>query len=216
MPDEIHRFQISKQDTIFLDGNSLEPEELLRIGSGVYYLELTDQAWMAVKDGRDLLENLIADNKVVYGINTGFGKFANTIIDRSELEQLQRNLIRSHSSGVGRPLTIERVRRLLALRINVLAKGHSGISPKAIHQLLEAFNSDCMPWVPEQGTVGASGDLAPLAHLALGFMGEGKMWSAKTGWAHASLVLQTHGLQPICLRPKEGIALINGTQLITR
>jgi histidine ammonia-lyase len=198
-----------------LDGHSLTPEELLRVGNGTCLLELSEIAWLAVKEGRDLLENLIADNKVVYGINTGFGKFANTIIDRSELEQLQRNLIRSHASGVGRPLPVERARRLLALRINVLAKGHSGISPEAVQQLLDAFNADCLPWVPEQGTVGASGDLAPLAHLALGFMGEGKMWSAKTGWSASELVLKAHNLKPIKLRPKEGIAMINGTQLIT-
>ncbi|XP_072328031.1 histidine ammonia-lyase-like [Scyliorhinus torazame] len=104
---------------------------------------------------------------------------------------------------------------LLALRINVLAKGYSGISLKTLNQIIQAFNASCLSYVPEKGTVGASGDLAPLAHLALGLMGEGKMWSPKSGWADAKYVLQAHGLQPISLKAKEGLALINGTQMIT-
>jgi len=104
---------------------------------------------------------------------------------------------------------------LLALRINILAKGYSGVSLKTLKQLVAAFNESCLPWVPEQGTVGASGDLAPLSHLALGLLGEGQMWSPKSGWADASLVLKAHGLEPLLLGPKEGLALINGTQLIT-
>ncbi|XP_078358195.1 histidine ammonia-lyase-like [Oculina patagonica] len=104
---------------------------------------------------------------------------------------------------------------LFALRINVLAKGYSGISLKTLKQLIAAFNESCLPWVPEQGTVGASGDLAPLSHLALGLMGEGQMWSPRSGWADAGMVLKAHGLEPLKLQPKEGVALINGTQLIT-
>nr|XP_028603421.1 histidine ammonia-lyase isoform X2 [Podarcis muralis] len=125
------------------------------------------------------------------------------------------NLVRSHSAGVGKPLIPERSRMLLALRINVLAKGYSGISLETLHQVIEAFNASCLPYIPEQGTVGASGDLAPLSHLALGLIGEGKMWSPKSGWADAKYVLEAHGLKPITLKPKEGLALINGTQMIT-
>ncbi|RXM35863.1 Histidine ammonia-lyase [Acipenser ruthenus] len=117
--------------------------------------------------------------------------------------------------GVGKPLSPERSRMLLALRINVLAKGYSGISLDTLHQMIEAFNASCLSYVPEKGTVGASGDLAPLSHLALGLMGEGKMWSPKSGWADAKYVLEAHGLKPISLKPKEGLALINGTQMIT-
>lgn len=108
-----------------------------------------------------------------------------------------------------------RTRRLLLLRINVLAKGHSGISPETLQGLIDAFNADCLSWVPEQGTVGASGDLAPLSHLALGLIGEGKMYSPLTGWTNARLALEAHNLKPIQLKPKEGIALINGTQLVS-
>ncbi|XP_071620680.1 histidine ammonia-lyase isoform X5 [Heliangelus exortis] len=104
---------------------------------------------------------------------------------------------------------------LLALRINVLAKGYSGISLETLQQVIDAFNASCLPYIPEKGTVGASGDLAPLSHLALGLIGEGKMWSPKSGWADAKYVLEAHGLRPIALKPKEGLALINGTQMIT-
>lgn len=116
---------------------------------------------------------------------------------------------------MGNPLPPERVRRLLALRINVLAKGHSGISLESLSQLIDGFNANCLSWVPEKGTVGASGDLAPLAHLALGMLGEGKMWSPESGWGDAKYVLESHNLRPIVLKPKEGLALLNGTQLIT-
>lgn len=102
-------------------------------------------------------------------------QFARTVISADKLEELQENLIRSHSAGVGQPLSVERVRMLMALRINTLAKGYSGISLKTLNQVISAFNSSCLPWIPEQGTVGASGDLAPLSHLALGMLGEGKV-----------------------------------------
>uniref|UniRef100_A0A8B9HT57 Histidine ammonia-lyase n=1 Tax=Astyanax mexicanus TaxID=7994 RepID=A0A8B9HT57_ASTMX len=163
----------------------------------------------------ELLDTIVKEKKVVYGITTGFGKFARTVIPISKLKELQENLIRSHSAGLGRPLSPERTRMLLALRINVLAKGYSGISLETLHNMIQAFNASCLSYVPEKGTVGASGDLAPLAHLALGLMGEGKMWSPKSGWADAKYVLEAHGLKPVSLKPKEGLALINGTQMIT-
>lgn len=198
-----------------MDGESLETSDLLEIGYGRLKVRLTSEAEIKVKKGRDLLESILKENKVAYGVNTGFGKFANKVIPNDCLEQLQLNLVRSHAAGVGNPLTPDRVRRLLALRINVLSKGHSGISLETLRQLIDAFNASCLSWVPEKGTVGASGDLAPLAHLALGMLGEGQMWSPETGWANASHVLETHDLKPIRLKAKEGLALLNGTQLIT-
>lgn len=113
-----------------------------------------------------MLERILKENKVVYGVNTGFGKFATTLISGENLIDLQYNLIRSHSAGVGNPLSPMRTRMLLALRINVLAKGYSGISLETLKQLIDAFNSSCLSWVPEKGTVGASGDLAPLVSFA--------------------------------------------------
>ncbi|XP_035498977.1 histidine ammonia-lyase [Scophthalmus maximus] len=202
-------------DYLSLDGCSLTSTDLVNLGRGLYKMKLTPEAEKRVVQARDLLDTIVKENKVVYGITTGFGKFARTVIPVSKLKELQENLVRSHSAGVGNPLSPERTRMLLALRINVLAKGYSGISLETLHAMIQAFNASCLSFVPEKGTVGASGDLAPLSHLALGLMGEGKMWSPKSGWADAKYVLEAHGLKPISLRPKEGLALINGTQMIT-
>ncbi|MGH0160636.1 UNVERIFIED_CONTAM: hypothetical protein FKN15_039577 [Acipenser sinensis] len=193
----------------------LSTTDLVNLGKGLYKIKLTADAESKVKQARELVDNIVKDHKVVYGITTGFGKFSQTIIPNNKLIELQENVIRSCSAGVGKPLSPERSRMLLALRINVLAKGYSGISLDTLHQMIEAFNASCLSYVPEKGTVGASGDLAPLSHLALGLMGEGKMWSPKSGWADAKYVLEAHGLKPISLKPKEGLALINGTQMIT-
>ncbi len=128
---------------------------------------------------------------------------------------MQENLICSHAAGVGDILSPEQSKRLMALRINVLAKGFSGISVGTLKQMVDAFNCGCVSAVPCQGTVGASGDLAPLSHLALGLLGQGQMYSPLTGWGAAADVLSANSLQPLKLQAKEGLALINGTQLIT-
>uniref|UniRef100_A0AAY4BD52 Histidine ammonia-lyase n=1 Tax=Denticeps clupeoides TaxID=299321 RepID=A0AAY4BD52_9TELE len=200
---------------ISLDGNSLTTGDLLGLGKGHFKIQLTTEAEKKVNEGRVLIESFIKKNQVVYGVNTGFGNFAQTRIPNDQLKELQDNVIRSHSAGVGAPLSPERTRMLLALRINVLAKGFSGVSMETLNAIVAAFNASCLSWVPEQGTVGASGDLAPLAHLVLGLMGEGVMWSPQSGWADARAVLEGHGLTPLILKPKEGLALINGTQMIT-
>uniref|UniRef100_A0A672NZL3 Histidine ammonia-lyase n=1 Tax=Sinocyclocheilus grahami TaxID=75366 RepID=A0A672NZL3_SINGR len=212
----VYMFSVCREiDYISLDGNSLTSTDLVNLGKGLFKIKLTPEAEQKVVQSRELLDTIVKENKVVYGITTGFGKFAQTVIPVSKLKELQENLLRSHSSGLGSPLSPERTRMLLALRINVLAKGHSGISLETLHSMIQAFNASCLSYVPEKGTVGASGDLAPLSHLALGLMGEGKMWSPKSGWADAKYVLEAHGLKPISLKPKEGLALINGTQMIT-
>ncbi|XP_043943561.1 histidine ammonia-lyase isoform X1 [Protopterus annectens] len=216
-PEDVHlcsKYQ-EPQEFVFLDGSTLSTEDLVSLGKGLYKIKLTPAAENKVKKSRDLLENIVNENRVVYGITTGFGKFARTVIPNNKLMELQANLIRSHSAGVGKPLSPRRSRMLLALRINVLAKGYSGISFETLQQMIDAFNASCLSYIPEKGTVGASGDLAPLSHLALGLMGEGKMWSPRSGWADAKYVLEAHGLKPIVLKPKEGLALINGTQMIT-
>merc|ERR1719235_1586634 len=153
--------------------------------------------------------------QVAYGINTGFGVFANVTVSPEQLKELQENLIRSHSAGVGEPLTRERTRMLLALRINSIAKGHSGISVEVLEKMICAFNADCLPVVPSKGTV-SNGDLAPLAHLALGMTGEGQLWDPQHPGERAAAgeVLQAAGLTPIRLSAKEGLALINGTEYI--
>ncbi|POI34974.1 hypothetical protein CIB84_001276 [Bambusicola thoracicus] len=206
---------LEDNEFVEVDGNSLTTRDLVNLGKGLYKIKLTPEAEAKVKQSREVIERIVKEQTVVYGITTGFGKFARTVIPNSKLMELQMNLVRSHSAGVGKPLTPERSRMLLALRINVLAKGYSGISLETLQQVIEAFNASCLPYIPEKGTVGASGDLAPLSHLALGLTGEGKMWSPKSGWADAKYVLEAHGLKPITLKPKEGLALINGTQMIT-
>uniref|UniRef100_A0A915LUN2 Histidine ammonia-lyase n=2 Tax=Meloidogyne incognita group TaxID=654580 RepID=A0A915LUN2_MELJA len=188
---------------LLLDGYSLAVEDLVNTSDINCQIKLKDDARQRILDARKFLEKVAAEHKIIYGITTGFGTFANL------------NLIRSHATGYGKPLEPAKARMLLALRINVLAKGHSGISLENLDKLIDAFNAYCVSYVPEQGTVGCSGDLCPLAHLALGLLGEGQMWSPSTGWAPASDVLKHNGLRPIELSYKEGLALINGTQLVS-
>jgi len=205
-----------KTKMVLLDGNSLTIDDFMALRTGDVVLGLTDDAWRRVEEGRKVVDDLLDRKQVAYGINTGFGNFANVLIPPEKLRELQENLIRSHSSGTGSPLTVEQTRGLLTLRINVLAKGYSGISRASLEQLIAAFNKSCLSKVPQKGTVGASGDLAPLSHLALGLMGEGEMWDVQEQkWAPAAEVLAKNGLRPLTLQAKEGLALINGTQLIT-
>ncbi|CAJ0587069.1 unnamed protein product, partial [Mesorhabditis spiculigera] len=200
---------------LVLDGCSLKPEDLVKCERGICILQLSLEAEEKIKKARDLLEKIVVEHKTVYGVSTGFGTFSNVLIDHEKLKQLQINLIRSHSTGYGQPLSPSKARMLLALRINVLAKGYSGISLKNLKKMIAAFNAFCVSYVPQQGTVGCSGDLCPLAHLALGLLGEGKMWSPITGWDDAAKVLKANHLEPMDLGPKEGLALINGTQMVT-
>ncbi|KAF4698546.1 hypothetical protein FOZ63_016809 [Perkinsus olseni] len=199
-----------------LDGHSLTCEKLIELSKGNVELTLSPAAWDKVNRGRHVIDQILDKKEVAYGINTGFGMFSDVIVAPDQLSQLQVNLIRSHAAGVGPPLSRARTRMLLALRVNVIACGHSGARPETVEKMLAAFNEDCLSVVPCQGTVGASGDLAPLAHLCLGLLGEGLMWEPQsTDPKPAGEVLQRHGLEPLELGPKEGLALINGTQLIS-
>ncbi|CAI5725696.1 unnamed protein product [Hyaloperonospora brassicae] len=211
---------MSTKSVLVLDGESLCAEDLLTLSKGATSISLSDDAWTRVSSSRDVVDAVLEDpTRVAYGINTGFGLFSTVVIEPDQLKVLQANLIRSHASGTGDPLTPAQTRMLLALRINVLAKGHSGIRVPTLHQLVDAFNASCLSLVPSKGTVGASGDLAPLAHLALGLLGEGLMWDTTDNndvvIRDAAEVLAKHGLHPLQLEAKEGLALINGTQLIT-
>ncbi|ETO36200.1 hypothetical protein RFI_00862 [Reticulomyxa filosa] len=208
----------SKKEIISLDGNSLTPELLCRVGYDSTVRKLTKSSWERVKAGRKVVDDKVDKKEVTYGINTGFGLFSNISIPEHDLKQLQLNLIRSHACGQGAYLTVPLTRMLLALRINTLAKGHSGVSCETLQQLVDALNLNCISCVPTQGTVGASGDLAPLAHLVLGLLGEGEMWDTEKTFptpAQASVVLKKHNLKILDLKAKEGLALINGTQFIT-
>jgi histidine ammonia-lyase len=198
---------------IRLDGRSLTAPLLARIAAGEG-VELDAGALALVVENRKVVDRIVAEGRTVYGINTGFGQFATVVIAPDQLQQLQLNLIRSHAAGVGDPLPRDQTRALMAARINCLLKAHSGIRPEPIHLLTQCLNRDVLPVVPCQGSVGASGDLAPLAHMALLLVGEGLAWSSERP-IPGGQALAGAGLSPVTLQAKEGLALINGTQLIT-
>jgi histidine ammonia-lyase len=162
----------------------------------------------------DFVQTLSRGEAAIYGVNTGFGLLSDVRIARDKLAELQVNLLRSHACGVGNPLSEPEVRAALLLRANTLVQGASGVSPQLIKSLLALLNKGVTPWVPEQGSVGASGDLAPLAHLALVLIGEGKAYYKGQLWPGA-IALKKAGLKPYSLQAKEGLALINGTQIMT-
>jgi histidine ammonia-lyase len=196
---------------IALDGASLTLEALGRIAYDREPVRLASDASTRVAASRAVVDKHAAGGSAVYGINTGFGALADVAIPADQLSALQLNLLRSHAAGVGEPLPVPVVRALLALRANVLAKGYSGIRVATVEALIALLNAGIHPRVPARGSVGASGDLAPLAHLALVVVGEGETIEGTTGAA----ALAKAGLRPVSLAPKEGLALINGTQAST-
>jgi histidine ammonia-lyase len=198
---------------IHLDGRSLTAPLLERIARGEG-ITLDEGALARVTENRTVVDRIVAEGRTVYGINTGFGQFATIVIPPDQLQLLQLNLIRSHAAGVGEPLPKDQTRALMAARINCLLIAHSGIRPEPIHLLAECLNRDVVPIVPCQGSVGASGDLAPLAHMALLLVGEGLAWSCDRSIPGGQALAEA-GLRPVTLQAKEGLALINGTQFIT-
>ena len=198
---------------IRLTGNTLTLQEVLNVADGFEEVELSDDAAARVDAARAVVDRQAAADVPVYGINTGFGALAETTIPRAELATLQVNLLRSHAAGVGEPLPARAVRATMLLRANVLAKGFSGIRRSTLDQLLVLLNHRVHPVVPSRGSVGASGDLAPLAHLALVLIGEGEAMVGDDPVARpGGEALAAAGVKPIALAPKEGLALINGTQ----
>jgi histidine ammonia-lyase len=201
---------------IILDGNSLTLEHLASIADDDAPVALDARAAAAVDASRAVVDRYADGDAPVYGINTGFGSLAEVKIPRHALGALQRNLLRSHAAGAGEPLPPRAVRAMMALRANVLAKGYSGIRRATLDRLIDALNARVHPVVPSRGSVGASGDLAPLAHLSLVLIGEG---AATVGTDHAVLdgaaALARAGIAPVTLESKEGLALINGTQAST-
>ncbi|HEV7809881.1 MAG TPA: aromatic amino acid lyase, partial [Candidatus Limnocylindrales bacterium] len=176
--------------------------------------ELDDDARARMQESRDLIDALVARGEVVYGVTTGFGDLASRFIDPADASRLQENLLMSHAAGVGEPLPRDVVRAMLLLRANTLALGHSGCRPLLVDRLLTFLELKIHPVVPAQGSVGASGDLAPLAHLALPLIGRGQV--ELNGHVVPALVaLREVGLEPLTLGAKEGLALLNGTQLMT-
>jgi histidine ammonia-lyase len=204
----------SKGSIVVLDGESLQIEDLVRIARDLARVEISDKALEKVRAGRKIVEGKIKSGKTAYGINTGFGRLADTRIDDEDLDLLQLNLIRSHSAGVGEPLPIDQVRALMAVRLNTLLRGFSGVREEIVQQLRMFLNADIAPKIPRYGSLGASGDLAPSAHLALALIGEGEVF-LKTGPALSKVALSAKKIRPVKLKAKEGLAIINGTQVIS-
>jgi len=203
---------------IELDGSSLTLDDLARIARDFELVGLSAAARARVNDARAVVDRHAARGTPVYGVNTGFGALADVAIPDDQLATLQLNLLRSHAAGVGGPLDVTTVRALMVLRANVLAKGYSGIRLETLDALLAMVNARVHPRVPARGSVGASGDLAPLAHLALVLVGEGEVLVMKNegaGHVPGAEALARAGLRPVALAPKEGLALINGTQAST-
>jgi histidine ammonia-lyase len=196
---------------IHLDGSSLTLDDLVSIAYADAPVSLTEAARARVRAARVVVDEAARHDTPAYGINTGFGNFANVRIPHESLAELQLNLLRSHAAGVGGPLPVPVVRATMALRANVLAKGFSGIRVETLELLLALLNARVHPVVPSRGSVGASGDLAPLAHLGLVLIGEGEAWHEGAREPGATALARA-GLRPASLAPKEGLALINGTQ----
>ena len=202
-----------RQATTITPG-ALTLEQLMAIHADTVSLQLLDASRAAIRASQQVVQNAADGDAPVYGVNTGFGKLANQRISKSQLATLQLNLIRSHCVGVGEPLQPAVMRLMLALKAASLARGYSGVREVVIDTLMAVYNAGLVPWVPSKGSVGASGDLAPLAHMTLALMGEGFML-VNGAPVPALGALQAAGIAPLVLGPKEGLALINGTQTST-
>jgi histidine ammonia-lyase len=200
---------------IVLDGNSLTIEQVISVSNFNTKVRLSNSSISTIKDSRNLVENIISSGDVVYGINTGFGALSNVTIPTDKLEDLQSNLIRSHACGLGEKMDPNSVLMMMIVRANSLAKGFSGARLELIQLLVDMINNRIVPVVPRIGSLGASGDLAPLSHMALAMMGESKTEvQTKNGdWVtyNSKDALENFGLKPIKLQAKEGLSLINGT-----
>ena len=193
---------------------TLTLDQLREVHRSHVHLSLDESAVPAINAAEQVVLNVIKENRTVYGINTGFGLLANTRINVDELELLQRSIVLSHAAGTGDFMQEDTVRLLMLLKINSLARGYSGIRLSVIEALITLFNAQVYPAIPEKGSVGASGDLAPLAHMSVVLLGEGEAFY-KGERISAAQALEIAGMQPIALAPKEGLALLNGTQAST-
>src|SRR5918992_3002785 len=197
-----------------LTGRDLTIDNVVDVARGRRPVALDDDAAERMRASRAVIERLVAEGATVYGVTTGFGDLADVRIEPSQTADLQRNLVRSHAAGVGEPLADEVVRAMLVLRANALAVGFSGVRVEVVEMLIEMLNGAVHPVVPSRGSLGASGDLAPLAHLALVLIGEGEASVDGAGPGSGADALARAGLAPIELEAKEGLALLNGTQLM--
>ena len=203
-----------KEKHQIVNGNRLCLEDIERVARHYQPVSIDTQAYDRIIRSRNMLEKLVEEEQVVYGITTGFGRFSEVKISREDAIELQKNLIASHAAAIGEPLPEDVVRAALLLRLNALARGHSGVRPELVRLLAEVLNRGIAPVIPEQGSLGASGDLAPLSHLALVLTGQGEAYYNGERMSGEE-ALSAAGLKPLTLLEKEGLALINGTQIMS-
>jgi len=203
-----------QNQTVILTGNDLSYKDIVAIGIGDKKVELDPKALDICRASRDFLDAAVADKKIIYGVNTSFGPMCNKIINDKEIETLQNNLIVSHAAGLGTPILPYIALGILAVRLNTLVKGHSGVRLRLLTLMGDMINNGIAPYIPECGSVGASGDLIHLAHMSLAIIGKGQVYYNKT-LMPASQALEKAGLTPLTLSYKEGLALMNGTAAMT-
>lgn len=199
---------------IRIDGNNLGIEDVVQVARENIFVALTEESVEKIHRSRKIVDDFVNEEKVVYGITTGFGKFSDVMISKDEAKQLQKNLIMSHACGVGEPLPEETSRAAMLLRANALAKGFSGVRLETIQTLLDMLNKGVHPVIPEKGSLGASGDLAPLSHMVLVMMGMGEAFYQGKRMSGQE-AMEKAGIVPVELTSKEGLGLINGTQIMT-
>ncbi|WP_252699522.1 histidine ammonia-lyase [Natronosalvus vescus] len=207
---------VKRTNPIELDGETLRPEDVVAVARAGTPVAVTDDARERVRASRERVRDVVDSGEPVYGLNTGFGELVDERIPADQIQRLQTNLLRSHAAGAGRELTTEETRAMMVSRINALVKGYSGVREVVIDNLLTMLNEGVTPVVRSRGSLGASGDLAPLAHMSLVLIGEGEaVHGAGDERVRVSgdVALEAVGLEPLSLAPKEGLALINGTQL---
>ncbi|ATW25173.1 histidine ammonia-lyase [Candidatus Formimonas warabiya] len=210
----VYEVNLREKEPILLDGYSLTLDDLVAVARKGKWAAIAPQGRENMEKARAVVETILREGKMVYGVNTGFGKLSTVQIGPADLETLQENLIISHALGAGAPLPEEVVRAMMLLRANALAKGYSGIRPQVVDVLVDMLNRGVVPLIPEKGSLGASGDLAPLANMVLVMIGKGEaFYQGKRMKGKEAMTLA--GIRPVHLKAKEGLALINGTQAMT-
>ena len=191
--------------TVTLDGNTISSSEVMAAVNGDAIIELTEGAWNRIITARTTIDEILESGEIVYGINTGFGSLVNTKIAPEQLQELQLNLVRSHATGLGDLMEVNAVRAMMIARINSFAKGFSGVHPNVVQQLIDFVNLRITPCVPRIGSLGASGDLAPLSHMALALIGEGNVIDDDGNIQDTQDALIANGLIPVELHAKDGL-----------
>lgn len=212
-------FKCSAENPFLINGTDLSLEAIWEISQAVDQPEMTvvvlsPESRELMEASRKIVEDVLISGETVYGVNTGFGALSHISISLEQVDQLQVNLVRSHAAGAGALLDFNTVRAMMLLRANTLAKGLSGVRPIVVETLLSLLNAGIYPSIPSRGSLGASGDLAPLAHMSLVLMGEGEAWF-QGAWLSGGDALIRAGIEPLTLKAKEGLALLNGTQMMT-